>query len=407
MTLRVLILTQWFDPEPTFKGLAFARELVRQGFDVSVVTGFPNYPNGRLYPGYRLRPLLRQRADGVRIYRVPLFPSHDRSMVRRALNYASFAASALIAGLFVAPRVDVIYIYHPPLSVGVTGALLALVTRRPFIYDVQDIWPDTLRATGLISNERLLALIAAMCRWVYRKAALIAVLSPGFKRLLVARGVPEAKIEVVLNWADESSLDSATAALPNSFPSSNQFRILFAGNMGAAQALDTVLEAGRVLQERGSRVAFIMLGSGVDLDRLRSRAEALALRNVTFLPPVPMRDVGAYLAAADALLVHLRDDPLFEITIPSKIQAYMAAGRPLLLAVRGDAAALVEESGGGITVAPEDPQALAAAADSLAALPKERLAQMGQRARAFYEANLSIERGVARFSRMFQRVVAQ
>lgn len=407
MALRVLILTQWFDPEPTFKGLAFARELVRQGFEVSVLTGFPNYPSGKLYPGYRLCPLLRQSIDGVRIYRVPLFPSHDRSIFHRALNYASFAASALIAGLLVARHADVLYVYHPPLSVGVSGALIALMHRRPFVYDIQDMWPDTLRATGMVSNERALAVIAATCRWVYRRAALITVLSPGFKRLLMERGVPEAKIEVVLNWADESALGAATAALPSTFPGPNRFRVVFAGNMGAAQALDVVLDAARVLQSRGSRVAFVFLGGGVDVDRLRARAEALALGNVAFLPPVPMTEVGVYLAAADALLVHLRDDPLFRVTIPSKTQAYMAVGRPILLAVRGDAAALIEECGGGITVAPGDPESLAAAADALAALPAERLAEMGRRARAYYEAHLSIEHGVARFGQMFRKVIAQ
>jgi colanic acid biosynthesis glycosyl transferase WcaI len=407
MALRVLILTQWFDPEPTFKGLAFARELVRQGFDVSVLTGFPNYPGGKLYPGYRMRPLHRERIDGVRIYRTVLFPSHDKSAVTRALNYVSFALSSFLCGVVLARRVDVVYVYHPPLTVGLSGALIGLITRTPFVYDVQDMWPDTLRATGMAGNERFLAAVATLCRWVYRRAARIAVLSPGFKRLLIERGVPESKIDVIYNWADKAALVSAAARAPAGFPSTGRFRVLFAGNMGNAQALDAVLDAAALLQARQSHVTFVFLGGGIDVARLRARAAELQLGNVVFLPGVPMSEVGAYLAAADALLVHLRNDPLFEITIPSKTQAYMAAGRPVLLAVRGDAAALVRESGGGVTAEPENPESLATAAATLANLPADRLAEMGRKALEFYDGSLSIERGVARFGSVFRQVAAQ
>ena len=141
--IRVLLLTQWFDPEPTFKGLVFARELVRQGFEVEVLTGFPNYPGGKLYPGYKLKCLQREHIDGVHITRVPLYPNHDQSALKRVLNYSSFAASALFYGLFVAKRADVIYAYHPPLTVGVVASIMRVFLRIPVVYDIQDMWPDT------------------------------------------------------------------------------------------------------------------------------------------------------------------------------------------------------------------------------------------------------------------------
>ena len=175
MALRVLLLTQWFDPEPTIKGLGFAHELIRQGVSVEVLTGFPNYPKGTLYPGYRLRWLQRETVEGVRVTRVALYPSHDQSAVRRALNYASFAATSLAYGIVAAGRVDVIYAYHPPLSVGVVAALLRVLRGRPVVYDVQDLWPDTLRATGMIGNPRLLRLVSAVCDWVYRRVDRIVV----------------------------------------------------------------------------------------------------------------------------------------------------------------------------------------------------------------------------------------
>lgn len=406
MAIRVLLLTQWFDPEPTFKGLAFARELLRQGIEVSVLTGFPNYPSGRLYPGYRVRLRQREVVDGIEVIRVPLYPSHGQSAVGRIMNYTTFAASAIAFGLGMARKADVVYAYHPPLTVGVAAASLRLLVRTPVVLDIQDMWPDTLRATGMISDPRILRMVAGVCRWVYRRVDRIVVLSPGFRELLLRRGVPESKVEVIYNWADESSLHAPVGRVPREFPGPERFRVLFAGNMGKAQALDTVLEAARLLQSRASRVSFVMLGGGVEVARLRSKAAELELRNVQFLPPVPMAEVGTLLNAADALLVHLRDDPLFEVTIPSKTQAYMASGKPLLLAVRGDAAELIRRADAGVVAEPENAPALAAAADRLAGLSPPQLEAMGRRARQHYDRHLSIHEGTARFVAIFRQLAS-
>lgn len=406
MAIRVLLLTQWFDPEPTFKGMAFARELIRQGFEVEVLTGFPNYPGGKVYPGYRIKWLQREVIDGVRVTRVPLYPSHDQSARRRVMNYASFAASSLFYGLIMGRRPDVIYAYHPPLTIGVGASIIRMLRRIPVVYDIQDMWPDTLRATGMIGNPRVLGHVERVCRWVYRRVDRIAVLSPGFRRLLVERGVPDAKIDVIYNWADEGALTAPTGTLPPVFPGPDRFRVLFAGNMGKAQALDVVLDAAVLLQAEGMPVCFVMLGGGVETERLRQRAETLRLTNVVFLPAVPMAEVGTYLSAADALLVHLRKDPLFEITIPSKTQAYMAVGKPLLMAVDGDAASLVDLSGGGVVAESENAEALASATRRLAAMRPEDLAEMGRSAQTYYREHLSLQVGVAKFGEVFRQLIA-
>lgn len=405
MATRVLLLTQWFDPEPTFKGLVFARELMRQGFEVEVLTGFPNYPGGKLYPGYKIKWLQREVIDGVQITRVPLYPNHDQSAIKRVFNYVSFAASSLIYGLFMAKRADVIYAYHPPLTVGVTASLLRLLRRIPVVYDIQDMWPDTLRVTGMLNNTRALNVVAVVCGWVYRRVDHIVVLSPGFKRLLTARGVPERKLEVVYNWADEEALAAPQGCISQElFADEGVFHILFAGNMGKAQALDAVLDAAHILQESGSRVRWVMLGGGVEVPRLKQRAADMRLANMVFLPAVPMTEVGTYLNAANALLVHLRKDPLFEITIPSKTQAYMAVGKPVLMAVDGDAADLVRQSSSGVVAESENPQALAEAAERMASLDVEELTAMGLRAQAYYLQNLSLQVGVKRFGEVFRRL---
>jgi colanic acid biosynthesis glycosyl transferase WcaI len=407
MPCKVLLLTQWFDPEPTIKGLSFARELMRRGFEVEVLTGFPNYPTGSLYPGYRLRPWQRESLDGVLVHRVALYPSHDSSGIRRTLNYASFAASALVYGLGIVRRFDVIYAYHPPLSVGAIAAMLGRMCRRPVVYDVQDLWPDTLEATGMVQSRRVLGIVGRVCRWVYRNVDRIAVLSPGFRAALLDRGVPPGKVDVIYNWADAETLATPAGAMPPGFPPADRFRIVFAGNMGRAQGLGAVLEAARLLQDDGSNVAFVLMGAGVEVAALRKRAIALGLGNVSFLPPVPMSEVGSVLSSADALLVHLRKDPLFAVTIPSKTQAYLAMGKPILVAVDGDAARLVTSAAAGIVAEPENPFSIAQAAASLAAMGEQDLRQMGERASRYYREHLSLEQGAGKFAALFDTVASR
>ncbi len=397
------MLTQWFDPEPTFKGLVFARELVRQGFDVEVVTGFPNYPGGKVYAGYKIKLIQHECIDGVQITRLPLYPNHDQSVIKRVLNYVSFSASAMVYGLFMAKRANVMYAYHPPLTVGIAACLIRWVRGIPLVYDIQDMWPDTLRATGMLNNPRALALVGRVCDWVYKRVDQLVVLSPGFKRLLLQRGVPEGKVDVIYNWADELALMSPVGPVPAAFPAADRFRVVFAGNMGKAQALDAVLDAAAILQARGSRASLVMLGGGVEVSRLKARSLEMNLGNVVFLPPVPMSEVGTVLAAADVLLVHLRKDQLFEITIPSKTQAYMAVGKPLLMAVNGDAADLVRQAKCGLTAESENPQALADAVDTLVATPADELKTMGESASRFYQAAMSLQVGAAKFAAVFER----
>jgi colanic acid biosynthesis glycosyl transferase WcaI len=400
---KVILLTQWFDPEPTFKGLVFAKELVRLGFDVEVITGFPNYPGGKIYPGYRIKLVQREVINGVRVTRLPLYPSHDQSAIKRVLNYASFGASALVYGLFHVKRVDVIYAYHPPLSVGMAASLIKTLRGSKVVYDIQDMWPDTLHATGMLNNPRALNLIGKVCDWVYRRVDEIVVLSPGFKKLLIERGVPEQKISVIYNWADEESLKGYSGSLPEPFLDKSSFKIVFAGNMGKAQALESVLSAAQLLQQQGSRVQFLMVGGGVEVPRLKRLATEQGLKNIKFLPPVPMVEIGLYLGAADALLVHLRSDPLFQITIPSKTQAYMCVGKPLLMAVDGDAADLVRRSGGGVVAESENPVGLAQAADQLADMPLVSLDEMGRMAKSFYAQTLALPVGAAKFADIIRR----
>lgn len=400
--MRILFVSQWFDPEPAFKGLPFARELVRLGHRVQVLTGFPNYPGGKVYDGYRIRPLQREVCDGIPVLRVPLYPSHDRSALRRVANYASFAGSAAVLGTILADRADVAYVYHPPATVGLAALALRALRGIPFVYDIQDLWPDTLRATGMLRSGLVLRLVDLWCRMVYAAASRIAVLSPGFRDVLIRRGVPAQKVEVVYNWCDERQVPRAGRDddLARELGLAGRFNVVFAGTMGAAQGLEAVLRAAREVAATLPAAQFVFVGGGTEVTRLQKLAGEMELANVRFLPRRPVSEIGAVLNLADALLVHLRDDPLFEITIPSKTQAYLATGRPILMAVKGDAARLVECAGAGVCCAPEDPAALARAVVALAELSPGERSAMGERGRAFYERELSMSSGVRRFERL-------
>lgn len=390
--MRILLLTQWFQPEPQFKGLPLAKALIARGHDVEVLTGFPNYPGGKLYPGYRVRPMQRETMDGVRVTRAALYPSHDQSAVRRILNYVSFAlSSAMLA--FTLRRPDVVYVYCPPMTAAAGAVALRMLRRVPYVIDIQDLWPDTLASTNMVRDGMLLRLVGAWSRFAMRHASRLVVLSPGFKQRLEDRRIGR-PIHVIPNWAPPEIVEQVAALPPLDAEPTASFDILFAGNMGRAQALDSVLDAAALLKTEAPQVRFTFVGGGVEAERLRLEAQRRELANIVFLPPRPARDMGPLFAQANALLVHLRDDPLFSITIPSKTQAYLAAGRPILMGVRGDAATMVREARAGIVLEPENAGALAGAIRELIALPPAARAMMGKSGARYYRDNLSFDHGV-------------
>jgi glycosyltransferase involved in cell wall biosynthesis len=255
----------------------------------------------------------------------------------------------------------------------------------------------------MVRSAAALRMIDTWCRLIYHKANRLVVLSPGFKSALVKRGVSADKVDVIYNWCDEEALGKK--ADPEEIGSPGEFKVLFAGTMGLAQALDPVLEGARLCQRSAPKVRFVFVGGGVERSRLEQKAIDAGLSNVTFLPRRPPNEMGALFAAADALLVHLKDDPLFRITIPSKTQAYLLAGKPIVMGVGGDAADLVLRAKAGVVCRPEDPESIAAAVCSLARADVSRLEEMGRAGRSFYEKELSIRVGVSRFEEVFRSAV--
>jgi colanic acid biosynthesis glycosyl transferase WcaI len=399
--MKIIILSQWCFPEPDLKALPFAKELKNQGHEVEILTGFPNYPGGKVYQGYHIRFFYREIIDGIKVNRVPLYPSHSTSRLGRIFNYISFALSGTFIGLFVTGKADIIYTYHPPATVGFAGLALKIFKRAKLFYDIQDFWPDTLAATGMLNSPLILRLIGAYMRIIYKSVDHLVVLSPGFRKKLLEMNVPDEKISVIYNWSiplQNNLIDRNQIRRDLGF--NDNFTILYAGNIGPAQALDTVLDAAEILSDQ--KVCFAFVGNGVSKNKLIDDTKKRNLSNVFFFDQVPASKVSTYLNAADILLVHLKNDPLFEITIPSKIQGYMSIGRPILAGVKGDANDLIQNSNSGICFESQDPRDLARAVYELINSPLEILNKFSDNSRRYYQENLSIEIGSQKFINLFK-----
>lgn len=406
--MRVLLLTPLFQPEPNhLKGLAFARELARRGHDVEVLTGFPHYPAGKVYPGYRIRPWMREILDGVPVTRVMMYPSHDRSAVRRMAGYLSFAGSAALLGPPLVARPDVIHVYQGPATLGWPAMEFRMMFGTPYVLDVQDMWPESVTETGTLPFPGVSAVLGAWSKATYRLARKIVVLSDGYKKCLAARGVPPDKIEVVYNWCDERSLPEETTEEPDPYGLAGRFNVVYSGNFGTLQALGGVLDAALVVGEKRPDVRFVFVGDGVEESALKKKAAVRGQKNVLFIPRQAPERLGRITARADVLLVHLKDDPLTRMGIPQKTQASLAAGKPVLLAVRGSAAELAARAGGAWICRPQDPAALAEAVLGLASLSRNERETMGRRNAEFYRKELAFPIGVGRMAAVFEEAAVR
>lgn len=401
---RILYLTQLFDPEGAFKGLSFATALRDQGFDVDVATGFPNYPHGRIIEGYKVRPYQREVMEGITVHRVPLYPSRDQSTLRRSLTYLSFLVTALIFCLLRGRRYDAIYVYHPPMTVGLAAALSGIVTRTPFVIDIQDLWPDSVTASGM-SSTRVDRILGGMCRFVYRRAARIVAQSRGMGRKIVERGADPAKVRVIYNWAEERFVTPRRAHDVTPYAFTERFNFVYGGNFGVHQALGVVVEAAIRAARVEPAIQLVLIGDGLDRAALEQQVARAGGPAVRIMPAIHQKDIADVFAAADVLLVHLADLDFFEFTVPSKTQFYLASGKPILGGLVGEAATLIAEAGAGTTVPPANVDALAEAMIHLARTDPAELARMGARGRAFYEKHLSFGEAIVRTGAVMREVI--
>lgn len=398
--MRVGLLSQWFDPEPGPASLPgmLARGLARRGHEVRVLTGFPNYPTGRIMSGYRMSRRLDEFTDGIRIRRVALYPSHDASAFRRVATYGSFAASALASGVSALRGLDAVWVSNSPITVSLPMWFVRHVHRIPVVLHVLDLWPDTVSASGFLGDGRAHRVVGhclgGWCQGMYRSATRVAYISPGVGELLTRRGVPPEKLLYIPMWADErppadgGDLRAALGLRPD------QIALGYAGSLGITQGLETLVDACALTSD--PRFVCLVAGSGIAEAELRRRVGSAGVSNIRFLGRLPRERMPAFLAACDVHFVGLRDTAMAPYTMPSKVQTILAAGRALLIAGVGDAASVARDSGAGIVARPDDPQDVASAIHEVIRLGRGELHALGGRGRRYYLRRFSMESGVSR-----------
>ncbi len=403
---RVLLISQYFPPEPTAIVQELAESLMDNGLHVTVLTGYPNYPHGRVYDGYRMKLWTKERVGKVDIIRLPLYCAHGSNGIARALNLLSFAFSIVAIGSWVAPKVDVIHVYQL-VTVGGAARLLSLLRRIPMTMEVQDLWPETLSATGMVDAGLLLRLLNWISNCVYRGATLVRVISNGFRDTLVTRGVSEERISVIPNWVDTDLYFPAPVddALAMTSGMNGRFNVVFAGAIGLAQHLATVVDAAALLETEES-IQFVIIGDGAELSNLKSKVAKKKLSNFLFIDRQPTSEMSRYYALSDVLLLHLRSSPLFKMTIPHKVYSYLACGKPILAAIEGEAADVVTEAGAGFACPSENAVAMVEKIRQLHAMTPFEREELGRAGRHAALTKYSRSMLTRRIAEMIQSAIA-
>jgi colanic acid biosynthesis glycosyl transferase WcaI len=404
--VKILYVSQYFPPEmgaPAARADELARHWVRMGHDVTVLTGFPNHPTGVVPVEWRSRLhglLYKETVDGVRVVRTWLWPLPNRKAHERIRNYASFWVSASVSGLGL-QRPDVVIGTSPQLLVALSGWWLAWWKRVPFVFEVRDLWPESLAAVGAGGEGSALhRTLGAIAGFLYRRSDHIVVVTPAFRDHLIQHWKVHArKISIVENGVET---DLFCPSPPEKAPGTEgRFLICYIGTMGMAHGLETLIAAAEQLQRTLPNAMFLLIGEGAEKERIEQLAVARGLSNVRFLGQQPRERIPGYIAGVDVCLVMLKKTELFKTVIPTKLLEYMSCEKPVIVAVDGHARKIVEEAGAGVFVEPEDSSALAEAIHVLS-VDSERRRRMSISGREYILSHLSRERTAASYIKVLQ-----
>ncbi|OGW24271.1 MAG: glycosyltransferase WbuB [Nitrospirae bacterium GWB2_47_37] len=384
--MNILIISQYFWPE-NFRINDLALGLGERGNKVTVLTGIPNYPEGRFFPGYGIFKRNREEYEGVRIVRIPVVPRGRGGALRLIINYISFTVNAcLLAPFLLRSKFDIIYFSLSPLTEGIPALVMKKMKKIPIVFWVQDLWPESLSATGIVTSSLALKAVEKMVRFLYLRCDRILVQSRAFIPVIEKRGGDAKRIAYFPNSAEE--LYRPVSVEPDAPERKNipeGFCVMFAGNIGAAQDFETILSAAEQLKEYDD-IHWVIVGDG----RLRPWVEAqIEERGLTktlhLLGRHPMELMPRFFSIADVMLVTLKKEYIFSLTIPSKVQSYLACAKPIIAAIDGEGAGIIEEAGAGIVCPAENPHALAEVVLKISRMPKADLQDMGLRGRSYFE----------------------
>jgi len=410
--MKILYVSQYFPPEmgaPAARASELSRHWANMGHDVTVLTGFPNHPTGVVpgeYAAKFRRLVVREEISAVNVVRTWLLPFPNRKAYERMLNYSSFCLSAASTGLLVS-RPDVVIASSPQLLVGLSGLWLARCKRVPFVFEVRDLWPESLAAVGAGDGDSMLhRTLAKIAGFLYRNCDRLVVVTPAFEDHLIKYwDLPRNKISVIENGVETDLFTPVLKTdLRKRWDAEKKFVVSYIGTMGMAHGLETVITAAAKLRDTNPEILFLLVGEGAEKERIVALAKERSLNNLQFVDQQPREEIPAYIAASDACLVPLKKTDVFKTVIPTKMLEFMSCARPVILGVEGQARTILEEAGGGISIEPEDPQALADAICYLAA-NRDHARILGENGREYIVRKFSRRQTAEKYIRMLKRLL--
>lgn len=406
--MRILFLCQYFPPEmgaASARIYEHARLWVDAGHQVTVVCAVPHYPLGLVPKEYRRKLLFRESVDGIEVLRCSLYAARNGGVLRRSFGFFTFMLSAAFFGAVSTRPCDVVVATSPQMLCGLAGYLVSLAKRRPFVLEVRDLWPKQIVDLGVVRQRWIISLLTALEMFLYRRARAIVVVAEATRSQIAARGIPQEKIHTVTNGIDENLfvVQDRDSAARKRHGWQDKLVVLYIGTHGMSQGLETVLETAKLLESRQD-ILFVFSGAGAEYEMLGRHARERKLDNVTFLPVQAKQDMPAFYAAADICLVPLKKREVFLYNIPSKMFEIMGCARPMVLGVEGQAKALLDEARAGISVEPENPEAMAAAVLALADNPALRQ-ELGRNGRDFVAAHYTRKSKADMYLRCLRQLV--
>lgn len=406
--MRILVITQYFWPE-NFRINDLCQELVRRGHAVTVLTGKPNYPSGELFSEYKNNPAGYNEYMGCKIIRVPITMRGQGSGLKLAINYISYVISGSILGYLKLRKqnFDVAFVYEPsPVTVCLPAIFFKRLKDIPIILWVQDLWPETLEAVGIIKSSNLLKMIGYLVKFIYNRCDLILGQSKAFHDGIAHYCDDKNKIRYLPNWSEAFVLSNAYIEPVEVIKKDNAtFKILFAGNIGEAQDFSSILNAIKIIKNKGIHIKLFVVGEGRALAQIKQEiSESDLQESVLLFGRYPLESMPNFFASVDALLVSLKVSPVFSMTIPSKIQSYMAAGKPILTMLTGEGSRIVDEAQCGVTAASGDYNQLANNMITMSNFSPEKLEELGKNAKAYAHKEFERDALIAQLESWFEEV---
>ena len=400
--MRILIITQYFYPE-TFKSTDLAFELQKRGHEVTVLTGIPNYPEGKIYEDYGFFKNRKQKINGVKIIRSLLLPRGKGGGIRLFLNYYSFAFFATIKAFFLGinNRYDAVIVHEPsPITQFYPALLLKKLWKIPVYFWVMDLWPESLSIAGGVKNKMVLGYYESVVKIFYKNSEKILITSKGFRKSINEKGNFDNKIVYFPNWAEDSISEGDKKYPIPKLPEG--FKVMFAGNIGESQDLDNIMKAALELKNQ-EKIKFVLVGDGRKMPFVKEFIEENQLHKTVYLVGrFPVEAMASFFNRADVMLVTLKDDPIFNLTVPAKVQAYMSASKPIVAMLNGEGANNITEAKCGFAVNAGDYKALANTILKASELPQLELEEMGQNSRKFYEQNFKMSECISNLEKILE-----